>query len=94
MNLAYVPAAPTEAALAFDLAVSAANIFSGTWEAGAGAIAAENQALSWLASLAGWPETAGGCFVSGATVGNLSALVAARERARARCGGGGSRRWS
>jgi len=94
MNLAYVPAAPTEAAHVFDLAVSAANIFSGTWEAGAGAIAAENQALSWLASLAGWPETAGGCFVSGATVGNLSALVAARERARARCGGSGPRRWS
>lgn len=86
MNFAYVPAAPTEAALVFDLAVSAANIFSGTWEAGAGAIAAENQALDWLASLAGWPATAGGCFVSGGTVGNLSALVAARERAKKRFG--------
>ncbi|GIS99057.1 MAG: hypothetical protein CM1200mP26_07700 [Acidimicrobiales bacterium] len=53
MNLAYVPAAPTEAALVFDLAVSAANIFSGTWEAGAGAVAAENQALAWLASFGG-----------------------------------------
>ena len=38
MNLAYVPAAPTSAALIFDLAVSAAEIFGGTWEAGAGAI--------------------------------------------------------
>ena len=94
MNLAYVPAAPTEAALVFDLAVSAANIFSGTWEAGAGAVAAENQALAWLASLAGWPATAGGCFVSGGTVGNLSALVAARERARARHGDDLPRRWS
>ena len=53
MNLAYVPAAPTEASLVFDLAVSAAEMFAGTWEAGAGAIAAENQALAWLASLAG-----------------------------------------
>jgi len=94
MNLAYVPAAPTEAALVFDLAVSAANIFSGTWEAGAGAVAAENQALAWLASLAGWPATAGGCFVSGGTVGNLSALVAARERAKSRHGDGSPRRWS
>jgi len=94
MNLAYVPAAPTEAALVFDFAVSAANIFSGTWDAGAGAIAAENQALDWLASLAGWPDTAGGCFVSGGTVGNLSALVAARERAKTRCADRLPRRWS
>ena len=84
MNLAFVPAAPTEAALVFDLAVSAAEIFAGTWEAGAGAIAAENQALRWLAALARWPDTAGGCFVAGATMGNLSALVAGRERARSR----------
>ena len=82
MNLAFIPAAPTEAALVFDLAVSAAEMFAGTWEAGAGAIVAENQALAWLVGLLGWPETAGGCFVSGATMGNLSALVAARERAR------------
>lgn len=78
LNLAYVPAAPTAAALAFDGAVSAAGIFAGTWEAGAGAIHAENQALAWLASLAGWPSTAGGVFVSGGTMGNLSALAAAR----------------
>ena len=87
MNLAFIPAAPTEAALVFDLAVSAAEMFAGTWEAGAGAIAAENQALAWLVGLLGWPETAGGCFVSGATMGNLSALVAAREKARGDRGG-------
>lgn len=93
MNLAFVPAAPTEAALVFDLAVSAAQMFAGTWEAGAGAIAAENQALAWLASLAGWPATAGGCFVSGATMGNLSALVAGRERARTCLDGKTPTRW-
>ncbi len=81
MNLAYVAAAPTEAALVFDLAVSAAEIFAGTWESGAGAIVAENQALAWITSLLGWPEAAGGCFVSGGTIGNLSALVAARSAA-------------
>ena len=47
MNLAFVPAAPTQASLVFDAAVTAAEIFAGTWEAGAGAIAAENQALCW-----------------------------------------------
>jgi L-2,4-diaminobutyrate decarboxylase len=40
---------------------------------------AENQALAWLANLAGLPPSAGGCFVSGGTIGNLSALVAARH---------------
>jgi glutamate/tyrosine decarboxylase-like PLP-dependent enzyme len=83
MNLAYVPSAPTRAAVAFDLATSAANIFGGMWESGAGAIHAENEALDWLIELLGWPRTAGGCFVAGGTVGNLSALMAAREAALA-----------
>ncbi len=86
LNLAYIPAAPTRAALAFDAVVSSYNIFGGTWEAGAGAIFAENEAIAWLVSLLGWPEEAGGCFVSGGTSGNLSALVAARHAALARRG--------
>lgn len=87
LNLAYIPAAPTRAAVAFDLATSAANVFAGVWEAGAGAIHAENEALAWLVGLLGWPETAGGTFVSGGTMGNLSALVTARETMLARRGG-------
>ena len=85
-NLAYIPAAPTRAALAFDAVVSSYNIFAGSWESGAGAIFAENQALAWLVQLLGWPETAGGCFVSGGTIGNLSALVTARQFARNQLG--------
>jgi glutamate/tyrosine decarboxylase-like PLP-dependent enzyme len=79
MNLAYVATAPTIAASMFDLVVSASSIFGGLWEAGAGAITAENQALAWLAGLAGYPDSAGGCFVSGGSAANLSALVTARE---------------
>ena len=86
-NLAYIPAAPTRAAVAFDLVTSAANIFGGMWEAGAGAIYAENEALAWLTGLLGWPDTAGGCFVSGGTSGNLSALMTARETAKSKRGG-------
>jgi aromatic-L-amino-acid decarboxylase len=44
-----------------------------------GAVAAENQALAVLAARAGLPASAGGCFVSGGTMANLSALVAARD---------------
>lgn len=81
MNLAYVPGAPTPASLVCDLMLGTAEIFAGLWESGAGAIHAENQALRWLADLAGFPSGAGGTFVQGGTVGNLSALVAARNKA-------------
>ena len=80
--LAFIPTAPSEYSSLFDLVVSAASIYGGSWQEGAGAVFAENQALRWLADLAGFPEAAGGVFVSGGTVGNLSALVVAREDAR------------
>lgn len=80
--LSFIPAAPTEAATTFDLAVSASSIYGGSWMEGAGAVFAENQVLSWLAAECGLPETAGGVFVQGGTGGNLSALVTAREWAK------------
>jgi glutamate/tyrosine decarboxylase-like PLP-dependent enzyme len=86
MNLAYIPAAPTRAAVAFDLVTSSANIFGGIWEAGAGAIFAENEVLAWIVRMLDWPESAGGCFVSGGTSGNMSALMTARDTARSRRG--------
>jgi glutamate/tyrosine decarboxylase-like PLP-dependent enzyme len=79
--LAFIPTAPTDVAAIFDLAVSVSSIYGGTWMEASGAVHAENQALRWIADLAGFPETAGGCFVSGGTAGNLSALVAARQTA-------------
>ncbi len=81
LALAYVPTAPSPAATLFDLVVSASSILAGHWEAGAGAIAAENIALRWLADLAGFPAGSGGCFVSGGSSANLSALVTARFQA-------------
>ena len=93
LNLAHVTTAPTPAANLFDLVVSASSIFGGLWEGGAGAIAAENQALAWLAELAGFPASAGGCFVSGGSAANLSALVTARYHARAAHGLPRGERW-
>jgi glutamate/tyrosine decarboxylase-like PLP-dependent enzyme len=80
--LSFVPAAPTEAAILFDLVVGASSIYAGSWLEGGGAVFAENEALRWLADLAGLPAEAGGVFVSGGTAGNLSALIAARHRWR------------
>ncbi|SIO06610.1 pyridoxal phosphate-dependent decarboxylase family protein [Vannielia litorea] len=78
-SLSFVASAPSRAALSFDAALGAAGIFAGNWDGGAGAIHAENQAIRWLADLAGWGPSAGGVFVAGGTLGNLSALHAARE---------------
>ena len=85
--LSFVPAAPTEAAMLFDLVVGASSVYAGSWLEGAGAIYAENEALRWIADLAGFPASAGGVFVSGGTAGNLSALVTARWRWRHRADG-------
>ena len=85
--LSFVPGAPTEASIIFDMVVSAGSIYTGSWLEGAGAVFAENQALRWIADLARFPESAGGVFVSGGTAGNLSALIAARHRWRERAEG-------
>ncbi|MEA2333360.1 MAG: hypothetical protein QOH58_3498 [Thermoleophilaceae bacterium] len=91
--LAFIPGAPTPEAVLFDMLVSAESIYGGSWLEAAGATHAENEALAWLAELAGFPAEAGGCFVPGGTTGNLSALVAARHAALARRGGVAPRRW-
>jgi len=81
-NLAFIPSAPSEYANLFDLVVGASALYGGSWQEGSGAVFAENQAIQWLIDLAGLPATAGGVFVQGGTIGNLSALVVARAEAR------------
>ena len=79
---AFIPAAPTKASLLFDMVVSSASLQGISWLEAAGAVAAENQVLRLIADMAGFPERAGGCFVSGGSAANLSALVVARDTAR------------
>ena len=79
--LAFVPGAPTKAASAFDLVLGSSSLCGSTWLDGAGMVFAENQALRWIADLADMPASAGGCFVTGGTMANLSALVTARYEA-------------
>jgi glutamate/tyrosine decarboxylase-like PLP-dependent enzyme len=92
--LSFIPSAPSKAAAAFDMLVGASSVYAGSWLEGAGAVYAENQALAWIAELAGLPAGAGGTFVQGGTIGNLSALVAAREAALQRRAGHRPVRWA
>jgi glutamate/tyrosine decarboxylase-like PLP-dependent enzyme len=80
--LAFIPVAPSAAGVWMEAAVGAATFSAESWLEAAGAVAAENQTLRWLADLAGMPAGAGGCFMSGGSIGNLSALAVAREHTR------------
>src|SRR5690348_11827941 len=91
--LGFIPAAPTKASLLFDMLISCASIQGISWLEAAGAIHAENKVLRLIADRAGMPETAGGCFVSGGSAANLSALVVAREAAKRKAAGADGRRF-
>ncbi|MEU0400532.1 pyridoxal-dependent decarboxylase [Streptomyces sp. NPDC006197] len=84
--LAFIPGAPTKAAALFDMVLSASSLHGVSWLEASGAVAAENQVLRLFADLAGMPQGAGGCFVSGGSAGNLSALIVARDTGRHRLG--------
>src|SRR5215468_4636218 len=90
--LGFIPAAPTKASLLFDMLVSCASIQGISWLEAAGAIHAENLVLRLIADRAGLPASAGGCFVSGGSAANLSALVVAREVAKRKSAAAGGRR--
>lgn len=78
-HLAFVPAAPTRAAILFDLVTSAASVHGAYWMTGAGGIFCENRAMEWLVSLTRMPKGSFGVFTSGGTAANLSAMITARE---------------
>ena len=84
--LAWIPSAPTKASMLFDAVVSLASISGVSWIESAGAVWAENEALRFIADLAGMPASAGGTFVQGGSAANLSALAVAREAGRRRLG--------
>jgi glutamate/tyrosine decarboxylase-like PLP-dependent enzyme len=88
---AFIPVAPTKASLLFDMIVSAASLQGISWLEAAGAVAAENQVLHWMADSAGLPNTAGGTFVSGGSAANLAALTVARDIGRRKINSTGKR---
>ena len=55
------------------------NVFSGSWLAGSGSVSLELAVIDWLRQWCGLPDTAGGLFVSGGSMANLTAIVAARH---------------
>jgi aromatic-L-amino-acid decarboxylase len=77
---AYVPGPGNFVSAMADAIASAINPFAGAWAMGGGVAQAELVTVDWLRGICGLPEGAGGLFVSGGSMANLTALAAARHR--------------
>jgi aromatic-L-amino-acid decarboxylase len=76
---AFVPVPSNFVSTMADALASGFNVFSGSWLGGSGSVALELTVIDWLRQWCGLPETAGGLFVSGGSMANLTAIVAARH---------------
>src|SRR5207302_1944267 len=76
---AFVPGPNNFVSTMADALAAGFNIFNGTWLGGSAAAAVELGVVRWLCRICGFPDAAGGLFVSGGSMANLTALVAARR---------------
>ena len=76
---AYVPGPSNYVGVMADALMSGYNVFAGTWISGSGPAAVELAVTGWLRQICGLPESAGGLFLSGGTMANLTGLTVARH---------------
>jgi len=76
---AYIPLANNFVSVMADALAAGYNIFNAAWLQGPGAAQIERLTVGWLRQIFGFPPGAGGAFVSGGSVANLTALAVARH---------------
>ncbi len=76
---AYIPLANNFVSVMADALAAGYNIFNAVWLQGPGAAQIERLTVGWLRQIFGFPPQAGGTFVSGGSVANLTALAVARH---------------
>jgi glutamate/tyrosine decarboxylase-like PLP-dependent enzyme len=76
---AFIPSPSNFVSVMADALGAAFNPFAGNWLEGSGPAQIELVTIDWLREMCGLPETAGGLFVSGGSMANLTALAAARR---------------
>lgn len=78
-HLGYIPGGGLYYSSLGDYLAAVTNRYAGVRFAGPGAVEMEHAVLDWIAGLVGYPDGHGGVLVSGGSVANLVAVVAARE---------------
>ncbi len=76
----FIPGPASKIAWLGDMMTNLVNRFSGSWMNFPTGALVEQQTLRWLADKAGFGEKASGLFVSGGSMANLTALIAARDK--------------
>ncbi|MGH7571333.1 MAG: pyridoxal phosphate-dependent decarboxylase family protein [Gemmatimonadota bacterium] len=76
---AFVPGPSNWIGVLGDLLATGTNVFAGTWFESSGPAMLELVTIDWLREWCGLPESAGGAFVSGGSMANLTALAVARR---------------
>ncbi|MEO5929283.1 MAG: aminotransferase class I/II-fold pyridoxal phosphate-dependent enzyme [Candidatus Kapaibacterium sp.] len=76
---AYVPGPGNFVGAMANALAAGFNPFAGAWATAAGAAEIELVTVEWLREICGLPASAGGTFVSGGSMANLTAIAAARH---------------
>ncbi|RFU27095.1 hypothetical protein B7463_g9243, partial [Scytalidium lignicola] len=76
----FIPSPVSPLSFIGDMLTSAFNAHAGSWVQSSGPSAVEGALIRFLAERVGFPETAGGLFVSGGSMANLTALMIARDQ--------------
>jgi aromatic-L-amino-acid decarboxylase len=76
---AFVPSPGNFVGAMADALAAGFNVFAGTWLEASGPAQIELVAIDWLRQACGLPDSAGGLFVSGGSMANITALVVARH---------------
>lgn len=75
----YVPSCPNPLARLGDLLTSVCNVNAVSWDVSSGPSAVEKAMIAWLGAQLGFPDSVGGCFVSGGSMANMTAIITARD---------------
>jgi len=78
-HLAYIPGGGIYPTALGDYLAAVTNRYAGIFFGGPGAVRMENMLIRWMCSVMGYPESASGNLASGGSIGNLIAIVTARD---------------
>lgn len=78
--LGFVPGPASSLSWLGDVMTSAYNLHAGSWMSCPAAACVEQNLLAWFCEQAGYTQNPGGIFVSGGSIANMTALIAARDK--------------